>query len=76
MQDQFDLTKRSLLTGALAVGIGAAALAGVMQMRMRSFWNPVSIRSRCWPRSKKAELLRSAMRNFRCGSTRTQKAVS
>jgi ABC-type amino acid transport substrate-binding protein len=31
MQDQFDLSKRSLLTGALAAGVGAATLAGAMQ---------------------------------------------
>src|SRR3979411_1960338 len=31
MQDQYNLSKRSLLTGALAAGFGAATLAGAMQ---------------------------------------------
>jgi polar amino acid transport system substrate-binding protein len=31
MQDRFDVTKRSLLTGALAVGTGAAALGSMMR---------------------------------------------
>ena len=76
MQDKLDVTKRTLLTGALAVGAGAAALGTMTRDARAQLLESVSIQSQFWPRSKKAELLRWAMPNSPYGFTRMLKAVS
>lgn len=63
MQDRLDVTKRSLLTGALAVGTGAAALGSMIRDAHAQLLESGIDSKSVLAKIKKAELLRWAMPN-------------